>query len=149
MAAPQKDPSQPKTNPFGSAAPVDTASKLKEKAAAPQKESSQPKKNPFGDAAPVDTASKLEEKPPKEELPAEEKADKKIEEPKLTEEKNEGGSAVEKEKKGREPKVVNSRAAMMGSAPDVKRDVRMKRSTVHCVNALPFSYIFLISYLVE
>ena len=65
-----------------------------------------------------------------EEEPQEENSDKQSEEPQLTEEKPEG-DVEKKEKKKREPEVVNSRAALLESAPDVKRDVR---STVgmHC-----------------
>ena len=38
--------------------------------------------------------------------------------------------AEKREKKKREPEVVNSRAAALGSAPDVKRDVSLPKHNV-------------------
>ena len=95
------------------------------------------KASPFGGASAVDTASKLEKldvkdaPPKKEEAPKEETSDEKAPEEKEPDSKQEAskqeGSKKEEEEKRREPEVVNSRAAAMGSAPEPRREVRFVR----------------------
>jgi hypothetical protein len=129
-AASEAKPAKPKSNPFGDAKPTDKpADKPSNKPAnKPAGTEAKPKSNPFGDAKPTDKPAET----PKEkvnEAPAE-KEEKK--EPELVEQSDDTKSADNKDKKAqREPKVMNSRAAAMGAAPEVKREVRM-RTVVVC-----------------
>ena len=129
--------SKPKSNPFGSATAVDTASKLsaleekaqkakeEEQKEAPQESEAAPVDSPEASTTPAPEASKEEDVPTTEEStePTNEEAKEDAEAPK--EDKRDRRS-----RRLREPKVINSRAAAFGEAPDVVaaelkgRDVR-------------------------
>jgi hypothetical protein len=73
------------------------------------------------------------------EEPVEDTKPQKDEEPQLTEEKTKEDAEKKEEKKRREPEKVNSRAMMLGAAPEGKRDVRLKGSFVQFQNTM-FTY---------
>jgi len=104
---PPPSDTKPKSDPFGGATVVDTASKLKElevKAA---------------DEKNVKDHKEAEKKdnPPDEDAPKDSKVKEGDDKSKVTKDK----------KKGREPKVINSRAAMLEAAPTVNRDNNNRR----------------------
>jgi hypothetical protein len=97
------------------------------KPAAPKKEEA-PKADPFGGAAAVDSKEKASKVDVKTEKPKEESEPALTEEKPVAKEKTES-KADDAGPKRRVPEVVNSRAAMFGDAPDVKRDVSFLMET--------------------
>lgn len=90
------------------------------------------KPEPKKEEAPKSDAPAIESSPAEKPANAEVKTDKPKDEsePALAEEKpvvkeETGSTADDADPKRRTPKVVNSRAAMLGEAPDTKRDVRI------------------------
>lgn len=159
------------TPPSAPAAPKPPAPKLPAATAPKVAVSDRPKSNPFGGASAVDTASKLamldiKEKP----APTPAKVEPKEQEPKREEPKEAEGNLVpddkkahddveeteknlehvekKKEKKKREPEVVNSRAAALGAEAGGKSEVR---SIFSCcpsfITRKPESYTFRFAFI--
>ena len=147
------EPAKPKANPFGSASAVDTTKKLEELDIKMQKEKEEAKaaadaaKQKKEEEAAEAEAAKAKadaESAEAEAAPASDDADddKKADDgdkaddadKKEGEEKKDGEKRERRERKQREPKVVNSRAAMLESAPaptsGLSREVSFE---LHCI----------------
>ena len=122
--------SKPKSNPFGAATAVDTASKLnslEEKEKVKESEASEPSES-TQEPEPVTPQVSKDDEPKETPTPTDETTQEapKEEDPALKEDKRDRRS-----RRLREPKVINSRAAAFGEAPDVVaaelkgRDVRI------------------------
>ena len=107
------------------------------KEVSPDSSPSKAKASPFGDATAVDSNAKV-----KDENSAEFNAgnpqlsnaeDGKEDSKALTDKDSSKEDGTKKEKKRREPEVVNSRAAALESAPDVKREVSMIWNTLRSI----------------